>query len=107
MHRYEGIKLNKRETVNMAVVDRKLSQIVFSSGRPNLSPLNKDFQSPSYVYEMLNRGTCKDITQSRGMLPEQIQNRNKETAALKETRQRLRSVTEVKVSLMVMKNTFS
>lgn len=80
---------------------------MFSSGRPNLSPLNKDSRSPVYVYKMLNGGTYKDIMESRGMMPEQTQNSNKETAILKETRQKRRSVIEIEVSLMVMKSTFS
>lgn len=56
---------------------------------------------------MLNGGTYKDIMKNRGMMPEQIQNSNKETTILKETRQKCRSVIEIKVSLMVMKSTFS
>ena len=91
----------------MDVVDRKLSQLLFSSGRPILSPLNKVFQSPIYVSKLLNGGAYKDIMESRGIVPEQIQKSNKETAMLIETRQKLRNVTEIKVSLMLMKSTFS
>jgi hypothetical protein len=90
----------------MDVVDRKLSQLLFSSGRPILSPLNKVFQSPIYVSKLLNGGAYKDIMESRGIVP-QIQKSNKETAMLIETRQKLRNVTEIKVSLMLMKSTFS
>lgn len=39
-------------------------------------------------------------------MPEQIQNSNRETDDLKGTKAKPRSVSEIKVSLMVMKSTF-
>lgn len=90
----------------MDVIDRKLSQILFSSGRLNISPLDKHFQSPNQCVKKLNGATYREIKEGRGMTPEQIQNSDRETDDLKGTGIKLRSIPEIKVSIMVLKSTF-